>query len=422
MTLLYLWGDYNKTMKIRFMIIVLIAAICSCNSPKDSTYNQQGGEPDPSLSRPGKGYQSVGHQERKTPKTENRNQRKHEFAHPYIPSINANLNEVKFFESPYNPPPKEQRQYRMGFDARTARYINWELNLTHNAPGKPVSVQVDSEWFKSGVAFYRYTTNYTIQSDWTYSYNSHGYSMAPWSQGIYRVELSIGGQKIASEYFDVYNADCSGDISLPDTNKVDELRRQAESYRNSGNDSQYQDALLQLAIALHNRAGQCYINGSVDAAVQDFTEAIQFLPDFPMAYYHRGLALMDLKRPKDALADFDEAINLKQEAEYYAARGRAQFELENDSDALDDLNRAIDLDSNQPEFYHDRGIVQYYLSDDKNALQDLNQASTMYQSQKQQDKYQVVASDIDILEGRKQGYLKLYDTGRAFTMAKIKTD
>jgi hypothetical protein len=46
----------------------------------------------------------------------------------------------------------------------------------------------------------------------------------------------------------------------------------------------------------------------------------------------------------------------------------------------------------------------------------------MYQSQNQQEKYQVVASDIDVLEGRKQGYLKLYNTGRSFTMAKIKTD
>ncbi|MCI0614181.1 tetratricopeptide repeat protein [bacterium] len=409
-------------MKIRFMIIALIVAFCSCNSPKDSTYNQQTSDPDPSLSRPGKGFENTRPQERETKKTENRNQRKHEFVHPYIPSINANINEVKFFESPYSPPPKDQRQYRMGFDARAARYINWELNLTHNAPGKPVSFKVDSEWFKNGEVFYRYTVNYSIQADWAYSYNSHGYSMAPWTQGIYRVDLSIGGQKIASEYFDVYNADCSGDISLPDTSKVDELRRVAESYRNSGNDSHYQDALLQLAIALHNRAGQCYINGNVDAAVQDFTEAIKFLPDFHMAFYHRGLALMDLKRPKDALADFDAAIKLNQEADYYAARGGAQFELENDSDALDDLNRAIDLDSKQPGFYHDRGIVQYYLGDNKNALQDLNQAATMYQSQNQKDKYQVVASDIDILEGRKQGYLKLNSSGRAFTMAKIKTD
>ncbi|HEY7161314.1 MAG TPA: hypothetical protein VH815_08640, partial [Acidobacteriota bacterium] len=257
---------------------------------------------------------------------------------------------------------------------------------------------------------------------WTYSYNSHGYTMAPWTQGIYRVDLLIAGQKIASEYFDVYNADCSGDLSFVDAGKVNDLRQAVESARNSGDDSQYQDALLQLAIALHNRAGQCYINGNVDAAVQDFTEAIQFLPDFPMAYYHRGLALMDLRRTKDALSDFNSAINYKQEADYYAARGRAQFEIENDSEALEDLNRAIDLDSKQAEFYHDRGIVDYYLSDDKNALQDLNQAAAMYQSQNEQEKYQVVASDIDILEGRKQGYLKLYDRGRSFTMAKIKSD
>jgi tetratricopeptide (TPR) repeat protein len=246
--------------------------------------------------------------------------------------------------------------------------------------------------------------------------------MAPWTQGVYRVDLSINGQKVASEYFDVYKADCSGDLSLNDTSKVDELRREAESLRNSGNNSQYQDALLRLAIALHNSAGQCYLNGNVDAAIQGFTEAIQYLPDFPMAYYHRGLALMDLKRYKDALADFDAAINYKQAAHYYAARSRAQFELENDSDALDDLNRAIELDSKQAAFYHDRGIVQYHLSDDKAALQDLNQAVSMYQSQNQQEKYQAVASDIDILEGRKHGYLKLYYAGRSFTIAKIKTD
>lgn len=415
-------GDYNVSMKNRLLLIALIVSMCSCSSSKnDSTYNQQG-DPDPSLGRPGKGFANAGPLEKKTKKSENRNQRKHEYLHPYIAFINANLNGINFFEGPYNPQPKDQRQYRVSFDARTTRYINWEINLTHNAPGRPVTFQIYSEWFKSGELFYRYTVDHTIQSDWTYSYNSHGYSMAPWTQGIYRVDLSINGEKIASEYFDVYNADCSGDISLTDTSKVDELRREAESLRNSGNDSQYQDALLQLAIALHNRAGQCYINGNVDAAIQDFTEAIEFLPDFPMAYYHRGLALMDLKLYKDALADFDAAIKYRQEADYYAARGRAQFELENDSDALDDLNRAIDLDSKQAAFYHDRGIVQYYLSDDKSALQDLNQAASMYQSQNQQEKYQVVASDIDILQGRKQGYLKLYDTGRSFTMAKIKSD
>lgn len=409
-------------MKKCLLIIALIVTICSCSLKDDTTYNQQGGEPDPSLSRPGKGYQNTERKERKTTKTENRSQRKHEFAHLYIPSINANVNVVNFFEGPYSPPSRDQRKYRVSFDARTARYINWELNLAHKPPGRPMSFQIYSEWFKNGEPFYHFTVNNTIQPDWEYSYVSHSYSMAPWTQGVYRVDLSIGDQKIASEYFDVYNADCSGDISLADTSKVDELRREVESSRGSENDSQYQDALLQLAIALHNRAGECFINGNLDAAVQDFTEAIQLYPDFHMAFYHRAVVFLDLKRPKDALTDLDAAIKYKQDADYYAARGRVQFELENDAEAFDDLNRAIDLDSKHPEFYHDRAIVQYYLGDDKSALQDLNQAATMYQSQNQQDRYQVVASDIDFLEGRKQGYLKLYNTGRAFTMAKIKTD
>jgi tetratricopeptide (TPR) repeat protein len=403
-------------MKKRLMLsAVLIAIVCSC----DTSTKQRTESDDGPVTGSGVGHDG-GTGDRPTATTDFPNRRKHTFVHPYIVSINANVDAVKFFEGSYYPPQKEQRQYRVSFDRRKTRYINWELNLSHKPPAQTVSFQIDSEWYKSGKLFYRHSTSNSIEANWEYSYMSHSYNMAPWTRGIYRVDLSIGGQKIASEYFDVYNADCSGDLSFAGTDKVDQLRREAESYRYGGNNSQYQDAVLYLAMALHNRAGQCFLNGNLDGAYQDFTEAIQLQPSFRMAYYHRSQVLMDLKRAKDALADLDVALRGEEDDDYYAARARVQFTLENDPEAFSDLNRAIDINSKRPELYHDRGIVLYYLGEDQNALSDLKQAASMYQSRNEQDKYRKVSSDIDVLEGRIQGQLKLYDSGRNFTLAELK--
>lgn len=401
-------------------VAALIVFICSCDPGKEKVTQKKESEVNDSpISGPGVGH-DVGTRERSRENTDYPNRRKHSFLHPYIPSIRANIDSVKFFEGPYSPPEKEQRQYRTGFDRRKTRYINWELNLTHKPPGQTVYFRIDSEWYKNAKLFYRYSMNATIEADWEYSYQSHSYNMGQWSRGIYRVDLSIGGQKVASEYFDVYNADCSGDLTLHGTDTVDGLRRQADSYRSSRNSSQYQDALLRLGIALHNRAGQCFLNGHLDASLQDFSEAIQIHPNFHLAYYHRALVLLDLKRPKEALADLEAAIRDKKIDDYYAARAQAQFHLENDPEALADLNRAIELNSKRPDFYHDRGIVWYYLGEDQSALRDLKQTATMYQSRNEQEKYQKVAADIDILEGRTQGNLILYGTGRRFTLAELK--
>jgi tetratricopeptide (TPR) repeat protein len=389
---------------LRIFAVTLIVVICSCDSNERVAQNESS---DSAITGKGVGYDASAGERPATDSTSSDypNRRKHTFLHPFINTIGANLDVVKFFEGPYYPPPKEQRQYRIGFDARRARYINWELNLTHQPPGRVVSFRIDAEWYQGGELFYRYSTDNSIQADWESSYMSHSYSMAPWVQGIYRVDLSIGGQKIASEYFDVYNSDCSGDLSLAGANEVENARRQ-------------NDPLL-LAVALHNRAGQCFINGNLDAAYEDFSEAIRIEPTLRMAYYHRALVLMDWKRYKEALSDLDAAIRVKEYDDYYAARAHAHFMLENDGQALSDLNNAIDMNSESPEHYQDRGIVWYYLGEDENALRDLKQAASMYQSENEQRKLNTVSEAIDILEGRRTGTLMPRDRGRLFTLAKL---
>jgi tetratricopeptide (TPR) repeat protein len=390
----------------------LIAYLCSCDSPR----TQRSESDDSPASGTGVGQDgSSNSDDRPVVNNDYPNRRKHFI---YIPSINAYLTEVKFFEGPYSPPPKEQRRYRVGFDRRNTRYINYEINLSHKKPGQIIYFNVDEEWYQSGELFYRFRTNNSIQADWEGSYWNHSYNMSPWSTGIYRVDLSIAGQKIASEYFDVYNADCSGSLTFPGTDQVNQLRREAESYRYN-NDSRYQDTSLQLAVALHNRGGQCFLNGNLEAAYEDLSEAIQIYPRFTTAYYHRGLVLMDLKRAKDALADLETALRDKSNDDYYAARARAQFALEKDQEALSDLDRAIQINNKRADLYRDRGVVLYYLGEDQAALEELRKAASMYQSQNETKKYQAVNADIDILEGRRQGILTLNERSRLFTLAEL---
>jgi tetratricopeptide (TPR) repeat protein len=239
--------------------------------------------------------------------------------------------------------------------------------------------------------------------------------MNPWVPGLYRVDIYINGSKVTTATFDVYNANCEGDLTFPGADRVDELRRNAEANGYSG------DALYQFVVALHNRAGQCFLNGNLDAAYEDLSQAIQRHPKFDLAYYHRGLVLLELKRPKEALSDLDQAIKYYKTEDYYDGRGRAHFALENDTEALSDLDQAIQLNSKRADFYSDRGVIYHYLGEDQNALEDLKKAAQIYQDQDEK-KYKKVSDQIEIIEGRSQGDVVMSDTGRQFTLAEMNSN
>ena len=50
--------------------------------------------------------------------------------------------------------------------------------------------------------------------------------------------------------------------------------------------------------------------GRIDAALADFDQAIRLRPDFAYAFYGRGKAYMVLEKPREAKADFIEALRL----------------------------------------------------------------------------------------------------------------
>jgi hypothetical protein len=124
--------------------------------------------------------------------------------------LNAKVTEVKFFEGGYDVPPKDQRVYRSSFPRTGTRYVTWELNLVHPAPGIKKNFVIEHIWFyPNGAEMFRSSFQSYVQADWVNSYHNSGYgwkekSASTWVAGAYRVDLYVDGVKIASEKFNIY--------------------------------------------------------------------------------------------------------------------------------------------------------------------------------------------------------------------------
>jgi hypothetical protein len=132
---------------------------------------------------------------------------------PFNPQVTA----LRFFESGNEDLPLEQRVYAERFARETTRYINWELNLEHPAPGRRVDFKITAVYLRdtgagSSEEFFRQTLDASVEADWTYSFWYWRYGFddpGNWATGLYRVDiyfegLSTDGQLRASEQFEIY--------------------------------------------------------------------------------------------------------------------------------------------------------------------------------------------------------------------------
>ena len=127
---------------------------------------------------------------------------------PGFPVPGASFQELKFFESGYNPPQLGSRVYARQFDHRTARYINWELHLTFPAAASRYDFIINTTFYSpSGAEFGSQQTPTTVNPGWPglITQSGRGYPRAGlWKRGSYRVDLSVNGSRIASGYFAIY--------------------------------------------------------------------------------------------------------------------------------------------------------------------------------------------------------------------------
>ena len=127
----------------------------------------------------------------------------------YIPSLNAWVSDILFFEGAFDDAPaKDDRVYENFFYVADTRTIYWELNMEHEAPDQRVEFVINTLVYgPDGEVFAEYETETYLDPEWATSWHIMGWGWeeaGSYDIGSYEVELSINGEIVAIAWFDIY--------------------------------------------------------------------------------------------------------------------------------------------------------------------------------------------------------------------------
>ncbi len=149
----------------------------------------------------------------------------------YIPSLKGVVTQLKIFEGGQGGVADDQRNYQNSFSSSSSRFIYWELNLSHPAPGRRLEFAIDEVWYgPDGSEFARNTTSSHILDTWSTSnhYSSWGWNEpGKWKPGTYRVDIVVGGKKITSGSFVITGA--GGETVITSAYQIPSLRGRVTS-------------------------------------------------------------------------------------------------------------------------------------------------------------------------------------------------
>ncbi|MBS1169042.1 MAG: lipoprotein NlpI [Proteobacteria bacterium] len=149
-----------------------------------------------------------------------------------------------------------------------------------------------------------------------------------------------------------------------------------------GQAGQFQAALADFTTAIQLNPGfyQAYNNRALlyreqlnqpQAALADYNQAITLNPTYQPAYLGRGILYRQNGQLDLAMADFDQAVTLNtSDAKGYYNRALIYQTRGNHVRAIADLDAAIALDANASEPYNARGLSRLQIGKNKDALQD----------------------------------------------------
>jgi tetratricopeptide (TPR) repeat protein len=126
----------------------------------------------------------------------------------------------------------------------------------------------------------------------------------------------------------------------------------------------------------YNNRGMLYYNvGDIENALKDYNGAISANPDFNLAYYNRALLFVNESKFMDAISDCNIAI--KKDSNYFDAlylRGYANNKISNFGNAVLDYNKVIKINPNHLLAFYNRGNSKKNLSNYKGAIEDYSKA------------------------------------------------
>ena len=120
---------------------------------------------------------------------------------------------------------------------------------------------------------------------------------------------------------------------------------------------------------------ECWRKQLYDAAIENYSEALQIHNYDANVYYKRGNVFYDLKDYPKAMADYTQAININPNfVKAYIKSGLARYELADYYGAIEDYTQAIRINSYDAVAFKNRGDVRSFIGDSQGAIEDYTQA------------------------------------------------
>jgi PEGA domain len=128
-----------------------------------------------------------------------------------MPIAGGRVISFRFFETPRDFPPANQRHYSQVFTRDSSQYIAWELRLSYTKLDAPLSLQLVALWRDAaGKIIHTQTHRAFLQAGWDRSIHAMGWGPGcakipcqPWPAGTYSVELLARGSRIAEGSFEM---------------------------------------------------------------------------------------------------------------------------------------------------------------------------------------------------------------------------
>ncbi len=134
-------------------------------------------------------------------------------------------------------------------------------------------------------------------------------------------------------------------------------------------------ARLYYAQAYFNRGWAKQRQRDWDGALADYSQTIDFDPDFFNYYNCRGSVKEEKGDWDGAIDDFDRAIKLKSDFSFaYYNRGHAKFHKGDLNGALVDYSKSIELNPKDADAFANRGIIKDKMGDANGSLADFRKA------------------------------------------------
>jgi tetratricopeptide (TPR) repeat protein len=129
----------------------------------------------------------------------------------------------------------------------------------------------------------------------------------------------------------------------------------------------------------HNNLGLAlFAEGETEEAIAHYNEALNIKPirpDHILVYNNRGIAYHRLGLYQNALDDLNKAISMKPDyADAYSNRGIVYSNLNRNELALEDFNKAVQLKPDYADLYNNRGVAYAKLGHYQTAIDDFSKA------------------------------------------------